>query len=228
MNAFLLITSAALAGADPAPAAKPGPVAGAPVAGAPVHGAPITSSAPWGSAGGSCCGGGGGDCGCGSSCDSCCESGGFFSKLKGRFHRSKGCGCEDTCDSCGGGHKSFGHASSCGCECASSCDSCCESGGFFSKLKGRFHRNKGCGCDDGCGCNSGCSSGGGYGTAGTVIGAPVKMAPAGEPIKAPKDSAPPKKLPSGGKVGIDPVPEVTPLPPVTTQGVGTNNNANPF
>ena len=42
MNAFLLITSAVLAGADPAPTAKPGaPAAGAPVAGAPVAGGTV-------------------------------------------------------------------------------------------------------------------------------------------------------------------------------------------
>jgi hypothetical protein len=251
VNAFLLLTSAALAGADAAPAGKPGPVAGAPAAGAPAagapaHGAPLISSAP---GSGSCCGGG-----CGSSCDSCgdscCESESFFSKLKGRFHK-KSC-CEescDTCDTCGHGHKSHGHKScECApaCDCGSSCDSCCESGGFFSKLKGRFHK-KSC-CEESCDTCGGCNGGHGAtyggatygaaapGTMSTVPGqAPVRAMPSGEPIKAPRDANPGKKLPAGGgRTNLDPIPEVTPTTPArpaapaATQGLGTSNNPNPF
>jgi hypothetical protein len=125
-------------------------------------------------------------------------------------------------------------------------------------MKGRFHRSKGCGCEESCGCDSGggCASCGGgahggvyggvsggahFGAGGTVIGAPggapVQMAPVGEPIKAPKDATPGKKLPDDGKkkttTGTEngttrAIPEVTPLPPITTQGVGTSNNGNPF
>jgi hypothetical protein len=221
VNAFLLLTSAALAGADPVPAAKPGPVAGAPVTsgtvvGAPAygaaHGGPVISSAP---AGGSCCGGGAaysGDCGCG------CDDGGWWGRMKGRFHRNKGCGCETSCD--------------CGSTCDSGCG--CEGGGFWGKMKGRFHRNKGCGCEDscGCGCGGGAYGGAHYGAGGTVIGAPGTMAPVGEPIKAPKDGGTPaKKLPDGGKKpagSTSAIPEVTPLPPLATQGVGTGTTANPF
>ena len=176
MNAFLLLTSAAL-GADPAPVVKPGTAPAATT-----HGGPIVSSTPWGGSGGSCCGGGGGGCG-------------------------DDCGCGDSCG-CGGG--------------------------FFGKLRGRFHRNKGCGCEDscGCGCGGGAYGGAHYGAGGTVIGAPGTMAPVGEPIKAPKDGGTPaKKLPDGGKKpagSTSAIPEVTPLPPLATQGVGTGTTANPF
>src|SRR5438270_4739362 len=66
--AYLLLTSAWLAGADAAPAA-PAPVASAPVV-----------------ASGSCCGGGGGCSSCASSGDTCgCEKVKFWDKWKGKF-----------------------------------------------------------------------------------------------------------------------------------------------
>ena len=80
MNALLLVTSAWLAGADPAPPpASPAP-------------APAAASA-WG--GNSCnsCGGG---------CNSCCEDEGWWSRLRNRFHRHDEC-CDtcNTCNTCG-------------------------------------------------------------------------------------------------------------------------------
>src|SRR5436853_2424793 len=74
--AYLLLTSAWLAGADAAPAA-PAPAASTPVV-----------------ASGSCCGNSGG---CSSCADSCgCEKVKFWDKWKGKFHKSD-CGCQPTC-----------------------------------------------------------------------------------------------------------------------------------
>jgi hypothetical protein len=200
--AFLLVTTAWIAGADTAaPTTPPAP---APTAAAPVH-----SIGTGGYAG---CGG---CASCG--CDSCCESEGFFSRLKGRFHRSE-CGCG------------------------------CESEGFFSKMKGRLHHGGDCGCDTGCGgcggCDTGCGHGGGFGerlrglfhrgggdcgccdTCGGCGGA-ISPVPGGtmkaEPIPPPKET--PKKLPSGeekkgGSVQLIPQPIGTPVlqvAPTTTK-----------
>src|SRR5437764_12840658 len=79
--AFLMLTSAALAGADPVqppPAAAVAPAAPAIVAGV---------------------GGCGGGCGgCGAATD-CCEGHhrDLFGKLRGLFHKGGGCGCEAPC-----------------------------------------------------------------------------------------------------------------------------------
>jgi hypothetical protein len=215
--AFLLVTSAWLAGGDAA--------AAAPVA---ATAAPIVSSAPCSSCGGSSSYGGcnscdsgcgcekegffarlrakfarGGECGCGcESASSCgcaaaaptcgCEKEGFFSRLKGRFHRESECGCA-----------SAPVQTSCGCASTSACG--CESGpSLWERLKGRFHHSE-CGCESGCnsGCNSGCSSCGGATGAVGAYGAPVNVSPAapaaGEHVKPPKDLDPGKKLPEGGK-----------------------------
>ena len=196
MNAaFLLVTTAWIAGADTAPA-NPPPARVVP--------APVYSVGTPGTAG--CCGGASTGCG---GCDSCgCEKEGFFSRLKGRFHRHNDCDCGCTSSS-----------SSCG-----SCGSCgCESGGFFSHLKGHTHHNE-CGCDSGCGgCGSSCDSCGGHGgglggrlrglfhrhgdecgcgdcggcggVITTVPGGPMKPEPIGQPKK--DDGL--KKLPSDDK-----------------------------
>lgn len=241
MNAaFVLVTSAWLAGADPEPVAPPKgapPAAMAAPAPAPAAafagGCGCSSGGSYGGYyGGIGCGGG---CGSYSACGSCCDSPSFFSRLKGRFSHGDSCGCgtasvtaASSCDCDGGKHgllsRFGGHhgSSSCGCEgtcgAVSSCG--CESSGFFSKLRGCFHRGSSdCGCETSCstGCSSGCAGGcgstwGGYGATAPAIGTPVAPgtpAPAGEPIKPPKDGGEPgKKLPEGIKP--EPKPEAKP------------------
>ena len=172
MNALLLVTSAWLAGADPAPPpASPAP-------------APAAASA----------------CGCNScnSCNTCCEEESWWSRLRGRFHRHDEC-C-DTCNTCAKPvHtcQTCATPAPCGCD---SCEH--ESfrdrlRGWFS----RFHRHDDCGCGCDTGCNSCNSCGGGSAVpapapAGTP---PSKMPPAGEPIKAPKEKTelPSRELPKG-------------------------------
>ncbi len=197
MNAaFLLVTTAWLAGADPALAAAPAKPAPVPVAApAPLMPAPIAAPA--------------GDDGCG--CDSCCEECGghkLFGKLKGMFHRGHGCeescGC-DTCNTCetGHGHKLWGHKSECGCEgsCGATtscgCGDECGCGGhkLSGKLRGLFHHKSDCdcGCDSGCGCGAAAAP---MGAPGTISTTPL---PGG--MRAPEPIAPPreahKKMPSG-------------------------------
>src|SRR5437588_11636413 len=95
--AFLLVTSAWLAGQAPAdappPAAEPAPAA------AP---APAVAPAPAATTGGCCNGGyaGGYAGGYSGDCNSCCNSGGLFGggRLRGLFSKHKGGDC---CDSCG-------------------------------------------------------------------------------------------------------------------------------
>jgi hypothetical protein len=188
--AFLLVTTAWLAGADAAPTAAP---ATPPAA---------TSSCT-------------GDCG------ACCDHEGLWSKLKGRLHHGDDC-CEpcpkpkcapapkckpcDTCpkESCLDKLKSrLHHADDCN-ACAKpacapapkatcgSCGSCCEET-LGSKLKGKLHgllhHDKDC-CND-------CGTAPGKG---------------GEPIKAPKDGEPGKKLPSGDKeANVPGEPLITPV-----------------
>lgn len=106
MNAaFLLVTTAWLAGADPAqpapqaaPAATPAPVGAYAAPGAYAHGA---YGGGYGGCGAGCSGG------CDTCCDSCCDEcgkGGLFGKLKGMFSRKSCCDtCESCCDSCGSG-----------------------------------------------------------------------------------------------------------------------------
>jgi len=233
--AFLLVTSAWLAGGDAAAAA---PAATA---------APIVSSASCSSCGGSSSCGGcnscdsgcgcekegffarlrakfarGGDCGCeqASNCGcaaaapSCgCESEGFWSRMKGHFHRSSECGC-----GCAAPVQT-----SCGCASTSACG--CESGpSLWERLKGRFHHSE-CGCESGCntgcnsGCNSGCSSCGGANGAVGAYSAPVNASPmpaAGEHVKPPKDLDPGKKLPEGGKEKEVRAPAAFDVAPVST------------
>ena len=194
MNAaLLLMTSACFAGADPAPPAiKPAP-------------APAVIAAP---------AAGCNDCGC--------EKESWFGKLRGRFHRG-GCGC-DTCDTCAKPapapapkcdtcceHESFFdklrsrmHHHDCCDTCAKpapapKCDTCCEHESLFGKLRGRFHRGGDCGCDN-------------CGAAGTI--GPV--GPRGEPIPPPREGAPAKKMPEGGKAQlIIPQPVAAPTLEVT-------------
>lgn len=186
MNAaFLLLTTAMIAGAD-TPAANPAPAK--PLA------APVYSVGTGG------CAGCGGCTSCGG-CDSCgCESEGFFAKLKARFHHSSDCdcGCESGCGGCessGCFSKHFGHHNECGCDtgcagCGSACDTCEHGGGLREKLRGLFHRH-----DDECGCECGGCTGCGYG--GVMTTAPGTMKP--EPIHQPKKDDELKKLPSDDK-----------------------------
>jgi hypothetical protein len=113
---------------------------------------------------------------CQSSCDDGCGKK-WGGKFRGLFKRK---GCCDSCDTCA--------QNTCG-TCGSSCDSCCDDCGarkWGGKLRGLFHR-KGC-CDSGCdSCSTGCATGACGGAA------PAK----GEPIPAPKEA--PKKMPTGEK-----------------------------
>lgn len=174
MNAaFLLVTTAWLAGQAPQPPAAapaPAPIAVAP---APAHIASGCNS-------------------CGSACDACndCEKPGLFARLRDKF-RSKGCNdCCDTCNTCATPVKI---AVPCETTCGScgACDSCCDKPSLRDRLRGMFKRNK---CDD-C-CSTPCNS------CGAAIAAPAPAAaPVGEPIGAPKKVEPPKSMPAGGKVG---------------------------
>jgi hypothetical protein len=174
--AFLLVTTAWFAGADPAPAATAAPAA-------PLGGA--VSSAPMGGMGtGGCCGaaayGSGFADGCGC-CQPCCKMG-FLAR-----HRAKkccnSCECCNTCcetSGCGGG---CGANTSCG--CGTCCETCCCKPSLCQRLKCRCHRNKCCcdGLNDGC-CGGGCGAGVGG------VGAPPAVMPSAEPIKTlPKDTS---------------------------------------
>ena len=198
MNAaFLLVTTAWLAGADQpaAPAAKADPPA-------------ATSS---------CCGG---DCG------GCCGHG-FLERLRGLFQRNNCCEsscntscareckpkcvteckptCQKTscCDSCRprllDRLRDLFHRDCCDNGCKGSCGSCCDScrHGLLSRLRDWFHSRR-C-CQDTC-CGNSCA------TDGTTV-APAKS---GEPIAPPKDA--PKKMPSPGKEVqiINPAPGANP------------------
>lgn len=209
MNAaYLLLTSAWLAGADAAPAA-PAPVASAPVV-----------------ASGSCCGNAGG---CSSYADSSCgcEKVRFWDKWKGRCHKDCGyeqsCGCAAPAPSCGCAapvHVHHVHAApSCGCAapapscgCAAPAPSCgCEDSckpSLWERLRGKFHKHD-CGCEsscNSCGTSGGCSSGGC-----SSYGAPAGMAvpQGGETVPVPpKAGEAPKKMPTAT------------TPPMTMNGLG--------
>ena len=190
MNAaFLLVTTAWLAGADPAPPA-PLPATPAPAATAPAP-APAAS--------------------CGT-CGSCSESEGLLAKLRARLHK-------DTCDTCAPAPKyapapCFTPAPKCDvcegpslldrikakmhkdeCGCQGSCGSACDAPSLLDRLKARFHKD-----DCGCGC------------AAAVVPPPAKPA---EPLKMPKEGEPGKKLPEGTdkKISAAPAPNALDLTP---------------
>jgi hypothetical protein len=128
--AFLLVTTAWIAGADTA--APAAPTTPPPAAAAPVH-----------SVGTGGCASCGGCTSCG--CDTGCEHESLFSKLKARFHRGD-CGCDtgcSTCDTCGG-HSGgglreklrglFHRGDDCGCN--TGCGTCAGCGGVISTAPG--------------------------------------------------------------------------------------------
>jgi hypothetical protein len=187
--AYLMLTTAWLAGADPAPA----PAAPA----APVVSAPI---------GGGC----GGGCGCAT--DACCEKEGFFAKLKAKFHKNDcGCGCEQapTCCApkpvccpapkpvcCPAPAPTCCHAAPVSCGCDECKPSLCE------RIKAKFKKSKDCGCDSGCG---GCSTCGG----GVIGGAPAEAIPA-KPAPGAAPQAMPKPAGSVMMNGMIVTPVVAP------------------
>jgi hypothetical protein len=221
--------------ATPAPAAPAAPIAG---------GCGCSSGGYYGGVGY------GGGCGSYSACGSCCESSGFFSRLRGRFHRGDSCECgtasvtaASSCDCGGEGHGFFsrfrGHHGSSGCGCEGTCgsvSSCgCESAGLFSRLCARFRRSEDCGCSTGCatGCGSGCAGGYGSTWGGYGATAPVTSTPVGEPIKPPKDGDAGKKLPEGTKPETKPevkpdkevrAPAIFGVTPVTSRVIETGTH----
>jgi hypothetical protein len=128
---------------------------------------------------------------CGNSCGaSCCDDGGGIGhRLRGRLHGlfNRGHGndcCEqvvavDCCDS-GGHRRGFGHRRN---DCDTGCDDGCGKPGLLDRIRGMFHRDRGC-CADTC-----CGNGAHPAPGGTVIvpGTP----PGAEPLKEQ-----PKKLPN--------------------------------
>ena len=219
MNAaFMLVTTACLAGADSAPPA------------APAAPAPAATSA--------CCG---------NACDSCCEEG-CLKRLLNRFrHSSCGCdtcggsqttcapahqpacttSCATSCDSCGehGLRSLFSrfHSSSSDCcgassstTCGSGCGDCGCEDGLLKRLCNRFRHRGDC-CDTGSTCD-GCGTG--------VAPAP---GPKAETIPAPR-TKPADKMPEGkgGKeVHVIPPQPIAPptleVTPVTTPRVEIQN-----
>jgi hypothetical protein len=111
-----------------------------------------------------------------SGCDSCDDCGGFFSRLRARFHRD--CGCESSCDSCGG-HRFSGWHKDTSCD---SCDDCGRMSRWKDKFRGWFHRD----CDS---CCSDCGT------------AAATTQPAQKLDKMPKQEPPTNKLP--GTSGTD-------------------------
>ena len=214
MNAALfMLTSAFVAGADPAPAA---PVAPAPA---------VVST-------GSSCGGG-----CGTVCDEGCGKHriGLWSRLKARFSKHSSCGCE-AAPACEPACKAepvckkapIVHckpapvckaepvckaAPTCG-GCASACDSGCGHVGLWSRVKGKFGKHGSASCDT---CDSGCAS---------TVAAPAMSDPVPAPKELPKKEMP-KDLPKGGVTNLNLEPILTPVA-APKQAIEINSPANPF
>jgi len=190
--AYLMLTTAWLAGQTPAPVA--GQPAPAPVAAMP---APVVSTSMGGCSGG----------GCGSCATDCCDTGrkaGLLSRLF--HHKSNDCGCAPApapCCSAPIVHKAApcctpapvcAPAPSCGCGCEE------KKPGLFARLHALCHKEKGCGCEAPCGTSCGCGGGAIGGTVGGAwsgTGAPIGA----EPIQAPKTGGTgtaPQKMPTAG------------------------------
>src|SRR5262245_21729813 len=134
--AYLLLTSAWMAGADPAPAA-------------PAAAAPVVST-------GSCCGG------CSTSCGNDCCRPSLFDRLRSWGRRNNCCdsGC-NRCNTCNTGCHTHHHASCCtpAPTCCAPVQSCCDNG-CRSRFSFNWGRNN-C-CDNGCGhhhkCHDSCNT----------------------------------------------------------------------
>jgi hypothetical protein len=191
--AYLMLTTAWMAGADPAP------VAAAPAA------APVVSTSM-----GACNGGGyvGGYGGCGGISNDCCDSGRqrLCDRIKGMFKR-RGNDCCDAAPTCAPApvvHHAPAPVANCGCE------DTCKRERLCDRLKGMFKRRGNDCCDTGaqCGCN-GIGGIGTYGTPGIIGGTaepiPVQPKPAGG---APMPSKPTSTTPitmSGVITNVTPV-----------------------
>ncbi len=226
MNAaFLLVTTAWFAGADPAPTTTTAPAG---TTAGPVASVPLAGGVGYG--GGYGCGGGAYAGGCG---NECCGKVGCLQKLRNRcHHRNNNCCCESFgsygntgcgnvayTGNVGGCGSNYGGCGSNNCGCGSNYgNNCCQTScrqGLCARLKGRFHRNNCC-------CESGWDGCGGYGAGVGGVGgvAPGVMPGTAEPIKTlPKDATTPgNKLPSGksgGTVqshGMDLTPASSPTP----------------
>jgi hypothetical protein len=178
--AFLMLTTAWLAGADaaPTPPAPPAPVVSAPIGGG--------------------CGGG-----CGCATDACCEKPKLLDRIKAKFHKNDcGCGCEaPTCCApkpvccpapkpvCCPAPKPVccAPAPTC-CHAAPTCGCGCEEPRvkLLDKIKAKFHKNE-C-CESSCGCG-GCGCGGAISTGAPAEAIPTKPAPGGAPMPKPPSGA---------------------------------------
>jgi hypothetical protein len=192
--AYLMLTTAWLAGADPVPAAA-----------APAPAAPVVSTS-MGSCNGSYTGGWNG-CNGGVAADNCgCERQRLCDRLKGLFshchNRQRDCGCEAAPAPV---VKYHAPAACCApapapAPVSTGCDDQCKKPGLCARLKALCHRNRhnDCGCEGGAGyggCNgygSNWGCGGATGYPGGVITTPGTA----EPIPAqPKPGEAPKPMP---------------------------------
>jgi hypothetical protein len=203
--AFIMLTSAWLAGADPAP-----PVA--PPAAAPAAPAVVSTGS---ACGGGNCGGCGGCSGCGDACGDSCEHGrkhllaGICGKFKGRSHHDccdTGCAapCAAPAPCCAPKPVCCAPAPTCcapkpvccaPAPCAAPCggcgNECCEEHhrkklfAGLCKMKGKRHHDECCGgCDTGCGGCGSCCGSAAPAAAPAMPGAPIP-APGAEPKKMP-------------------------------------------
>jgi hypothetical protein len=172
-----MLTTAWMAGADPAP------VAAAPAA-------PVVSTSMGACNGG--CGGISNDCGCEHQRQRLCD------RIKGMFKRGNNCGCE-AAPTCAPAPVVHHAAASCGCE------DTCKKPGLCARLKAKFHRGNEC-CDTGsqCGCGGIGTYGGGV-IGGTAEPIPAAPKPAGgQPMPSKPTSTTPITM-SGVITNVTPV-----------------------
>jgi hypothetical protein len=189
--AYLMLTTAWLAGQTQPPAAQPAPM-GQPAAPAAQPAPAGTYAGPVASTSLGACNGGWGGCGGGCATD-CCDSGrkGLLSRLCGRGRNDCGCAPAPA--------PVHHHASSC-CAPAPVANDCgCERHGLCAKLKDMLHRNRGgCGCDSGCGSTSGCGCGGATYGGGVIGGGVISTTPAEAIPAQPKPGEAPRRMPGTG------------------------------
>lgn len=192
MNAaYLMLTTAWLAGADPVPAAQAAPA--------------VVASSNCGGCGSGC------NSGCNTCCDDpCAKKPGLFARLCAK--KGNDCGCESSCNTCDRAPKCREpRAPKCKAPREPKCrapkndccdDPCAKKPGLFARLFAK--KGNDCGCDSGCGCataSSGCGCGNGHGVISAPAGAPTGAPP--EVAPQPKPSTPPAKttaLPMNGFV----------------------------